>query len=118
MGKNERAVFVITKDADEAGEDDKLSPPRRLEYDISLDGWVEEVDLSERKDRSLTKRVVRDGDGLTQPVDIGMVTVRCVYQTPWGIVAVWCVVVSRILVKHRTRALCGEYFNSRVREGI
>lgn len=76
MGRNERATFIVTADDPKTGENGKTTPPRRFEYDISLDDWAEEIDLSERKDRSLVKRVVRDGDGSTAPVDIGVVTVR------------------------------------------
>ena len=76
MGRSERATFVVTADATRVGENDNATPPRRFEYDISLDDWAEEVDLSEKKDGSLVKRVARDGDGSTQPVDIAVVTVR------------------------------------------
>lgn len=90
MGRNERASFIVTTDGSDAdGHDAKkngddgetpteLPPPRRFEYDISLDDWVEEIDLSEQQDNSLVKRIVRDGDGTTRPVDIGGVIVRCV----------------------------------------
>lgn len=88
MGRNERASFVVTAggvehDAENNDDDDETTtelppPPRRFEYDISLDDWVEEVDLSEHQDNSLVKRIVRDGDETTRPVDIGGVTVRCV----------------------------------------
>lgn len=102
MGRNERATFVVTIEKshdnensdvsdqgdaksdthrdDPANTEDESKPPspasRRFEYDLTLDDWAEEVDLSERKDRSLVKRVLRDGDGATRPVDVGVVTVR------------------------------------------
>ncbi|CAN0247607.1 unnamed protein product, partial [Ectocarpus fasciculatus] len=86
MGRNERATFVVTAegvvdvDQENAADSDSNSKPpadRRFEYDISLDDWMEEVDLSERQDNSLMKRVVREGDGVTRPAEIGGVTVRC-----------------------------------------
>lgn len=86
MGRNERATFVVTdgfgnsaekKEAD-SNTTTEVPPQRRFEYDISLDDWTEEIDLSERQDSSLVKRVIRDGDAVTRPVDIGGVTVRCV----------------------------------------
>lgn len=91
MGRNERASFVVTTDG--VGPDEKNNgddsntaaepPPRlRFEYDISLDDWVEEIDLSEQQDNSLVKRIIRDGDETTRPVDIGGVTVRCVLTLP------------------------------------
>lgn len=57
MGKNERATFVVTiTDGRESGLDEGVTQaedgddepqqqqqPRRLEYDLSLDGWTEEV---------------------------------------------------------------------------
>ena len=88
MGRNERATFVVTadgvvNDAEKKDDDDDTTsnelPPRRcFEYDISLDDWTEEIDLSESQDNSLVKRVIRDGDAVTRPVDIGGITVRCV----------------------------------------
>lgn len=97
MGKNERATFVVTVDGvvGDAGKDDEESssgpttamklPPRRcLEYDISLDDWIEEIDLSEEKDSSLVKRVMRDGDGVTRPVEIAGITLRCVFVRTSG----------------------------------
>lgn len=87
MGRNERASFVVSADGveldarkTEAGSNTatELPPRRRFEYDISLDDWVEEIDLSEQQDNSLVKRIIRDGDEATRPVDIGGVTVRCV----------------------------------------
>lgn len=94
MGKNERATFVVTADdiVGDAGKDDEESsgatatklPPRRcLEYDISLDDWIEEIDLSEEQDSSLVKRVMRDGDGVTRPVEIAGITLRCVSVYSW-----------------------------------
>ncbi|CAM9390250.1 unnamed protein product [Ectocarpus sp. 4 AP-2014] len=84
MGKNELATFVVTAegvvdDAQENAADSSSKPPvdRRFEYVISLNDWMEEVDLSERQDNSLMKRVLREGDGVTRPVEIGGVTVRC-----------------------------------------
>lgn len=76
MGRGERAVFIVTADATRTEENDNSAPPPRFEYDISLEDWAEEVDLSEKKDGSLVKRVAREGDGSTQPVDIAVVTVR------------------------------------------
>lgn len=86
MGANERATFVVTVDGDVADDsegnvnssssDSTLPPCRRLEYDISLDNWTEEIDLSEGQDRSLMKRVMREGDGVTRPADVAGVTVR------------------------------------------
>lgn len=73
MGKNERATFVVTTD-DGGGDDGKQS--RCLEYDISLDDWTEEVDVSAGHDGSLVKRIIRDGDGSNQPVEVGRVTIR------------------------------------------
>lgn len=90
MGRNERATFVVTADGvgndAEKNEDDgatttELPTRRRFEYDISLDDWTEEIDLSERQDNSLVKRVIRDGDAVTRPVDIGAVTVRYVHPS-------------------------------------
>lgn len=87
MGRNERASFVVktggaehdAKNNDDGGKTTtELPPPRCFEYDISLDDWVEEIDLSDQQDNSLVKRIVRDGDETTRPVDIGGVTVRCV----------------------------------------
>lgn len=52
----------------------------RLEYDISLDAWTEEIDLSDHNDGSLVKRVMRDGDGAVEPTEVGKVTVRCVFS--------------------------------------
>ncbi|CAB1105301.1 unnamed protein product [Ectocarpus sp. CCAP 1310/34] len=81
MGRNELATFVVTAEgvvagAQENAADSSSKPPadRRFEYVISLDDWMEEVDLSERQDNSLMKRVVREGDGVTRPVEIGGVT--------------------------------------------
>lgn len=88
MGRNERASFIVTtggvehdakKNDGDSNTAAELPPPRRFEYDISLDDWVEEIDLSERQDNSLVKRIIRDGDEATRPVDIGGVTVRCVW---------------------------------------
>lgn len=86
MGRNERATFVVTAEdvvdgAQENAADSSSKPPadRRFEYVISLDDWLEEVDLSERQDNSLMKRVVREGDGVTRPAEIGGVTVRYVF---------------------------------------
>lgn len=77
MTKSERATFVVTTDGtDKEGFGDG-KPPRRLEYDISLDDWTEEIDLSECKDRSLLKLIMRDGSGTAQPVDVASVTLRC-----------------------------------------
>lgn len=86
MGRNERASFVVTtgdgvehdgnKDNDNGKTTTELSPRRRFEYDISLDDWVQEIDLSEQQDNSLVKRIIRDGDETTRPVDIAGVTVR------------------------------------------
>ena len=76
MGRGERAAFIVTAEATRTEESDDSAPPRRFEYDISLEDWAEEVDLSEKKDRSLVKRVARDGDGSTQPADIAVVVVR------------------------------------------
>lgn len=85
MGRNELATFVVTAEgvvdgAQENATDSSSKPPadRRFEYVISLDDWMEEVDLSERQDNSLMKRVLREGDGVTRPVEIGGVTVRYV----------------------------------------
>ncbi len=89
MGRNERATFVVTADGmgndaenkeEDTGTATELSTQRRFEYDISLDHWTEEIDLSERQDNSLVKRVIMDGDAVTRPVDIGAVTVRFVYH--------------------------------------
>ncbi|CAM9398577.1 unnamed protein product, partial [Hapterophycus canaliculatus] len=96
MGANEHATFVVTVDGDVTDEESKgdgkscsgggggggnsnskLPPRRRFEYDISLDDWTEEIDLSEGGDRSLLKRVTREGDGVTRPADVAGVTVRC-----------------------------------------
>eukprot|EP00752_Nemacystus_decipiens_P012006 g10645.t1 len=87
MGRNERASFVVTADDDGAergaeknsanGKTTTELAPRRFEYDISLDDWVEEIDLSGQQDNSLVKRIIRDGDETTRPVDIGGVAVRC-----------------------------------------
>lgn len=84
MGKNERATFVVTTNNNDnvltakGNTDDANKRPRRLEYELSLDEWTEEEDLSEKQDGSLVKRVLRDGDGTTQPVDVAVVTVRYV----------------------------------------
>lgn len=88
MGRNERASFVVavddvehdaSKNDDGGGNATSETPPRRhLKYDISLDDWMEEIDLSEQQDNSLVKRIIRDGDETTRPVDVGGVTVRCV----------------------------------------
>ena len=77
MVKHERATFTVSRVADDSCENDESKRPRRLEYDISLDAWMEEIDLSDREDGSLMKRIVRDGNGVTEPVEIGRVTVRC-----------------------------------------
>lgn len=73
MGKNERATFAVTTDD---GRGDDAAQPRRFEYELSLDDWTEEVDVSEEHDGSLVKRIIRDGDGTTTPVDVGRVLIR------------------------------------------
>lgn len=89
MGKNERATFVVTTNDAETGkgrgdsDDASNKQPRRLEYDLSLDEWTEEEDLSKERDGSLVKRVLRDGDGTTKPVEVAAVTVRCVGLSAW-----------------------------------
>lgn len=74
MGNNEYATFVVKTNGGDRGAE--VSQPRRLEYELSLDGWIEEVDVSEEQDRSVIKRVIRDGDGTTQPVDVGIVAIK------------------------------------------
>lgn len=75
MGKNECATFVVKTDD---GHGDDGAQPRLLEYELSLDDWIEEVDVSEGHDRSLVKRILREGDGSTKPVDVGRVFIRYV----------------------------------------
>ena len=85
MVRNERATFSVSRiSADEVRVDDGSKPTTtttcRLEYDISLDAWTEEIDLSDHGDGSLVKRVMRDGDGAVEPTEVGKVTVRCVFS--------------------------------------